>query len=156
MAGRACHVVGSTTQVGLTQALDVLDSHRGSHGDNRIHHLRHCSSTCGHLALGHSLLHPSGEWSCNADRQHHSAFFLSLVVVAVSGISHFHPPCIYQVSVVIGLLSLEFHFSILSVPGRPVLWFACFGLDKEEVQSHKQRLEKANNLVKQEDPNVNN
>src|SRR3546814_18900242 len=108
MAGRGCHVVGSTTQVGLTQALDVLDSHRGSHGDNRIHHLRHCSSTCGHLALGHSLLHPSGAWSCNADRQHHSAFFLSLVVVAVSGLSPFLLLWLYSFSFFIGMLSFAF------------------------------------------------
>src|SRR3546814_18311255 len=138
MAGRACHVVGSTTQVGLTQALDVLDSHRGSHGDNRIHHLRHCSSTCGHLALGHSLLHPSGAWSCNADRQHHSAFFLSLVVMAVSGLFPFPLLWISPVRVVIGLRSHAFPFSFLSVPARLVFLFPCIVLAKHSGQRNRQ------------------
>src|SRR3546814_14241169 len=118
MAGRGCHVVGSTTQVGLTQALDVLDSHRGSHGDNRIHHLRHCSSTCGHLALGHSLLHPSGAWSCNADRQHHSAFFFLLLCFGCSWPFSLPPILDLPVKRRLGLHSVCFCFILFFAP-RP-------------------------------------
>jgi hypothetical protein len=77
-------------------------------------------------------------------------FIVSLVVVSVSGLSPFHLLWMYPASVVVGLLSLAFPFSLLSVPGHLVFWFACIGLNNDEVQRNKQRLERAVYLVKHE------
>ena len=77
-------------------------------------------------------------------------FIVCLAVIPFLNISYFHLLWAFPASVVIGLLSLSFPLSVLSIPGHAVFWFACIGLNQEEIAKNKERVRRGVELVHQE------
>lgn len=70
-------------------------------------------------------------------------FIVSLVVVPILKLSPLHLLWMYPASFILGMLSLAFPFSLLSIPGNIVSFIACAGLNQEEIQKNEyQRLAK--------------
>lgn len=69
-------------------------------------------------------------------------FIVSLVVVPAMSLSPLHLLWMFPVSFMLGMLSLIFPFSLLSIPGRVIFYIACFGLDLEEAKARSQLLKK--------------
>jgi hypothetical protein len=74
-------------------------------------------------------------------------FLLSVILVAVLRLSPFHLLWMFPVALLLGLLSLAFPFSLLSIPGRFYgnLW--CIGLDQAEVQRNTRRVRRYEELL---------
>jgi hypothetical protein len=70
-------------------------------------------------------------------------FIVSLVVVVAFELSPFHLLWMYPVSFVLGMLSLAFPLSLLSIPGNILAFIACIGLDQQEIQRNKARVQRA-------------
>ena len=77
-------------------------------------------------------------------------FIVCLAVIPFLNVSYFHLFWAFSTSVVIGLLSLSFPFSILSIFGHVIFWVACLGLDKEEINRNTERLRRLIELVHQD------
>ena len=77
-------------------------------------------------------------------------FIVSLVVVLVLELSPLHLLWMYPASFVLGMLSLAFPFSLLSIPGNIVAFIACIGLNQAEVQKNKVRVRRGVELVHRE------
>lgn len=67
-------------------------------------------------------------------------FIVSLVLVPTIPFSSFHLLWMFPASFFIGTLSLVFPFSLLSVPGQAIFHIACLGLDYDEVERNKERI----------------
>lgn len=77
-------------------------------------------------------------------------FIVSLIVIPVLKISPLHLLWMYPVGIVLGMFSLSFPFSLLSIPGNVVALIACIGLDQNEVQKNKERIRRGVELVHRE------
>lgn len=77
-------------------------------------------------------------------------FLVSLVVVPILKLSPLHLFWMYPVSFVLGMLSLAFPFSLLSISGNIVAFIACVGLNQEEIQRNKGRIQRGVELVHRE------
>lgn len=77
-------------------------------------------------------------------------FIVSLVFVTVFKLSPLHLLWMYPASFVLGMLSFAFPFSLLSIPGNIVGFIACVGLNQEEVQKNKERVQRGIELVHHE------
>ena len=60
-------------------------------------------------------------------------FVLSLIIVPILGFSPFHLLWMFPVSFVLGMLSLVFPFSLLSVPGRTFGTICCIGVTQRQA-----------------------
>jgi hypothetical protein len=77
-------------------------------------------------------------------------FIVSLVVVPILNLTPLHLLWMYPASFILGMLSLAFPFSLLSIPGNIVAFIACAGLNQEEVQNNKDRIQRGLELVHSE------
>jgi len=77
-------------------------------------------------------------------------FIVSLVVVPALSLSPFHLLWMFPASFILGMLSLAFPFSLLSVPGQAVFEIVCIGLDQAEVQKNQERTRKLQSIIIEE------
>ena len=74
-------------------------------------------------------------------------FIVSLVLMPILKLSPFHLLWMYPASIVIGMLTLAFPFSLLSIPCQYVAWVACIGLNHEKVAIRKEQIHKIQELM---------
>lgn len=72
-----------------------------------------------------------------------------VLAVPLIGFSPLHLLWLLPVGFVVGMLSLTFPFSLLSILGKPFGRLCCLGLDPHEVARNTQRLERFSQLVTQ-------
>lgn len=71
----------------------------------------------------------------------------SVVAVPLLGFSPFHLLWLFPVTFIVGMLSLVFPFSLVSLFGRPFGQMCCVGLDRDEVERNTRRVERFRELV---------
>ena len=77
-------------------------------------------------------------------------FIISLVLISVLHISPLNLLWMYPVSIALGMLSLVFPFSLLSLPGHVIYFIACIGLSKNEIDRNKERIRRGVELVQRD------
>ena len=71
----------------------------------------------------------------------------AVVAVPLLRFSPFHLLWLLPVAVIVGMLSLAFPFSLVSLVGRPFGRICCLGLNRDEVARNTQRVERFRELV---------
>ena len=74
-------------------------------------------------------------------------FIVSLALVPILQVDPLHLLWMYPLSFVLGMLSLVFPFSLLSIPGHLVGWIACIGLNQAEIAIKQERIHKLQELM---------
>jgi len=70
-----------------------------------------------------------------------------VVAVPLLDFSPFHILWLLPVAYIVGMLSLAFPFSFVSLLGKPFGHICCLGLDRDEVARNTQRVERFQELV---------
>jgi hypothetical protein len=71
----------------------------------------------------------------------------AVLAVPLLNFSPFHLLWLLPVAFIVGMLSLAFPFSLVSVFGKPFGHICCLGLDGDEVARNTQRVERFRELV---------
>jgi hypothetical protein len=71
----------------------------------------------------------------------------AVVAVPVVGFSPFHLLWLLPVAFVVGMLSLAFPFSLVSLVGKPFGHICCLVLDSEDVARNTHRVERFQELI---------
>lgn len=71
----------------------------------------------------------------------------AVVSVPLLGFSPFHLLWMLPAAFIVGMLSLMFPFSLVSLLGRPFGQICCLGLDRDEVARNTRRVERFQELV---------
>ena len=74
-------------------------------------------------------------------------FIVSLIIVLAINLDPLHLLWMYPVSFLLGMFSLVFPFSLLSIPGRLVEWITCIGLNHSEIEIKKKRIQQLQKLI---------
>ena len=72
---------------------------------------------------------------------------VAVFAVPLLGISPFHLLWMLPAAFVIGMLSLAFPFSLVSLIGTPFGELCCLGLDRDEIARNTQRIERIRELL---------
>ena len=71
----------------------------------------------------------------------------AVVAVPLLDFSPFHLLWLLPVAFIVGMLSLAFPFSLVSLVGKPFGHICCLGLDRDEVARNTQRVHRFRELV---------
>jgi len=74
-------------------------------------------------------------------------FIASLVLIPILHINPLHLLWMFPLAFVIGILSFALPFSLLSIPGRIIVWIACLGLNHAELAVKQERFQKLQELT---------
>ena len=72
---------------------------------------------------------------------------VAVVAVPLFGLSPFHLLWMLPAAFIVGMLSLAFPFSVVSLIGKPFGHVCCLGLDRDEIARNRRRLERFQELV---------
>ncbi len=72
---------------------------------------------------------------------------LAVVVVPLFGLSPLHLLWMLPAAFIVGMLSLEFPFSLVSLIGKPFGELCCLGLNRDEIALNRQHVERLQELV---------
>lgn len=78
-------------------------------------------------------------------------FIVALVVVPSASLSPLHLLWMFPASWLVGMFSLVFPFSLLSVIGHLFIQLVCIGIDRDQILRDKARIEKITKPIKQEE-----